>query len=202
MTRGAGALLGLALLAAGTLPFAQSRPPLDAKRVRDLLRRLGGAELDTRQVHIKSIDPGIGNQVIVEAQIETAFRLEPDGREWRVAEIRLGDQQWLPLELVEEAVRREKARRTLALLQQLAEGLDAYRRDRGRYVAAEEVGIVLDQLAPRYLSTPSGADLWGTPFKYRGAAGSYRLASAGPDRAWETRDDLVVENGSPRAPAQ
>ena len=194
--------LGLWALAATALLWAQGGG-LDARRARDLIRRLGGGEMEQGRVRVKNISAGIGgSSVIVEAQIETAFRFTRDQNDWRIAEIRLADGQWESIELVEEAVRREKIRRTAALLQKLGEGLEAYRRARGNYVVTDDIAVLVDHLSPQYLSPPLRFDLWGVQFDYRGLTNSYRLASAGPDRRPGTGDDLVVEDGRARPTAE
>ena len=191
--------LGAWALVASALLLAESKGSLDARRARDVIRRLGGGELEKERVRIRSITPGTGGtSAVVEAQIETTFRFARDGEEWRAAEIRVGDRQWESLELVAEAVRREKIRRTTALLQRLGEALETYRRERGNYVVAEDAAVLVDHLSPRYLNTPVRFDLWDTPIGYRGTAGSYRLSSAGPDRQPGTPDDLVLESGARR----
>ena len=187
------------MLAAATLLLAQSGGALNPGRARDLIRRLGGAELEKDRVRIKSVTPGIGSGgVIVEAQIDAAFRVTRDRDEWRVTDIRLGDREWESIELMTEAVRREKMRRATALLQQVAEALESYRRERGNYVVADDAGVLADHLAPRYLREPVRFDPWGAALVYHGTASGYRLASAGPDRKPETSDDLVMENGKLR----
>lgn len=170
-------------------------------QVRALLQSLGGADWKPEQVEIKKITPGVGNGgVIVEAQLETTFRLEkPKRGDWRVAEIRLGDSQWESLELVAEAVRREKARRTNLTLQQLADALNAYKNARGQYVIADSGVALLDELVPQYYGTAQRRDLWGAEWQYRGTATEYRLSSPGPDRKPGTPDDLIVESGVLRA---
>jgi hypothetical protein len=170
-------------------------------QVRALLQSLGGAEWKPEQVEIKKITPGFNNGgVIVEAQLETAFRFEkPKRGDWRIAEIRLGDRQWESLELVAEAVRREKVRRTNLTLQEMANALEAYKNARGQYVIADTAVALLDQLVPQYYGTAQRRDLWEGEWQYRGTATEYRLSSPGPDRKPGTPDDLVVENGALRA---
>src|SRR5262245_33368378 len=90
---------------------------LSARKAREILQNIAGANLKKDQVQIVRISSGAtGNEAIVEAQIETAFRLAKTKGEWRIAEIRLGDRQWESFELFEEALRREKIRRTAILL--------------------------------------------------------------------------------------
>ena len=172
---------------------------LDLVRARTILQQLLGASLKPDQIRIKSLKPGpVGDSVVVEAQVETAFRFTPAGRnskEWRVAEVRFGDRQWESVELIDEAIRREKIRRTSGQLETIAAGIDNYRRARGSYVATQEIGKLLDELVPNYLKTLVPYDLWGTPFGYQGDAAHYRLSSAGPDRQHGTEDDLIAADG-------
>ncbi len=166
---------------------------LTAKHARELLRRLGGAELKPDQVRIKTISNGFGPNAIVEAQIETAVRYKQEKGEWTVADIRLGDQHWESIELVTEAIRREKIRRTEDVLQRLSKALELYKRDRSGYVVTANFDQLLEQLAPDYLPMPVRFDLWEQPLLYQGTITHYRLSSAGPDLQAGTVDDLTVE---------
>ena len=176
--------IGVAVWAAGGLT---------AKHARELLRRLGGAELKPDQVRIKTVSSGLGGNAVVEAQIETAVRFKQEKGEWKVADIRLGDQHWESVELVTEALRREKIRRTEVVLQRLAKALEVHREERGGYVVAENFDQLLDKLAPQSLPMPVRFDLWEQPLLYRGTASEYRLNSSGPDLQAGTGDDLIVE---------
>ncbi|HEX4951720.1 MAG TPA: hypothetical protein VFZ34_33990 [Blastocatellia bacterium] len=176
--------LGAAVWAAGDLT---------AKQARELLRKLGGAELKPSQVRIKTVSGGLGGNAIVEAQIETAVRFKQEKGEWKVADIRFGDQHWESVELITEALRREKTRRTQERLEQLVKALEIHREERGGYVAAENFDQLLEQLAPRYLPMPVRFDFWEQPLLYRGTANEYRLSSSGPDLQAGTGDDLIVE---------
>jgi hypothetical protein len=185
---------GVAL--AGAMFLVDAAETLSVKQARELLQHLGGANLPKDQVQIKKIEAGIGGGAIIEARVETAFRVQKAKDGWHIAEVRLGDRQWESLELIEEAVAREKARRTTALMTKMSDALAAYQRDRGQYVVTKEMGELLDALSPRYLPLPARFDLWGRQFEYRGEAAGYRLVSAGPDGKTGTKDDLVVENGT------
>lgn len=187
-------LVAAVLLASGA---AVAADVIGTRQALELLRHFGGANWSKDQVEIKKIIPGTGSGggVIVEARIETAFRMVKEKRDWRIVEVRFGDQQWESLELVEEAVRREKIRRTQAQLKELSEGLVAYQRDHQQFAVTDDTGQLLDYLAPRYLKAPPRFDLWGKQFQYRGTARKYRLSSSGPDLKPGTGDDLVVEGG-------
>ncbi len=176
--------IGVAVWAAGGLT---------AKHARALIRKLGGAELKPDQVRIKTVSNGFGANAVVEANIETALRFKQEKGEWKVADIRLGDQHWESVELVTEAIRREKIRRTEDVLQKITKALAAYQEERGGYVMAEGFDQLLEQLAPRYLPMPMRFDLWERPLLYRGTTNEYRLSSSGPDLKAGTGDDLIVE---------
>lgn len=186
-------VLILGILVCGSLLVWGAKGDLTAKHARELLRKLGGAQLKPEQVRIKTVSGGVGGNAVVEATIETAVRFKQEKGEWQVADIRLGDQHWESVELLTEAVRREKARRTEALLQKVAEALEAYKKEQGRYVAASDFNQLLEQLAPRYLPVTVRFDLWEQPLLYRNVGNGYRLSSAGPDLKPETNDDLIVE---------
>lgn len=177
-------ILGAAVWAAGGLT---------AKHARELIRKLGGAELKPDQVRIKTVSNGFGGNAVVEAQIETAVRFKQEKGEWKVADIRLGDQHWESVELVTEALRREKIRRTEEVMVRLTKALEAHREDRGAYVVAETFDQMLEQLSPRYLPMPVRFDFWEQPLLYRGTANEYRLSSSGPDLKAGTGDDLIME---------
>ena len=192
-------LWGLAVCgAAAALAFAADA--LNARTARELVQKIAGANLRKEQVQIKQISAGpAGGEAVIEAQIETAFRVKKEKGDWRILEVRLGDRQWESFELIEEAVRREKIRRTTALLKQLSDGVEAYRKARGETPPTDEIAKLLDYLSPQFLNPPVRFDLWGRQFEYRGGGASYRLLSAGPDHKTGTSDDLVIENGDLKA---
>jgi hypothetical protein len=192
-----------ALLAgAGAFWAARGADAIGVKQARELIQKVAGASLGPDQVQIKKITGGVGGDVVIEAQIETAFRVTKEKGGWRVAEARLGSGQWESFELIEEAVRQEKIRRTNALLRQIAAGIGEYKTDRGQFVEADEFAKLLDLLSPRYLKNIQRFDLWGQELEYRGTANSYRLVSDGPDRKSGTKDDLVVEDGELKTGAE
>lgn len=147
-------------------------------------------------IHVKNISTGIGGQAVVEATVDATFRLQQDKEgHWQAVEIRTGDRRWESFELIETAVRKEKILRTTADLQTLATALEAYRRDKGGYVTAENGAKLLDNLAPNYLKHITRIDAWSREFEYKGTAKNYRLASAGPDGKTNSGDEIIIENG-------
>jgi hypothetical protein len=171
---------------------------LGAKQARDLIRNLSGVQTDPDQVRIKNISAGIGDSAIVEAELETAFRFVRggEGRDWSIAEVRIGDRQWESVELLQSAITREKVERTQKIMRELSMALEAYHKARNRFPVADNISPVFDELIPAYSSHPPQFDLWGMPFAYRGTDAGYRLSSSGPDRKPNTPDDLIVEGGT------
>ena len=190
LAHGGGAALS------ASLPSAS----LEVGTVRRLLQRLAGADFETRQVEIRKISPGIGGEAIVEARIETAYRFRKQDDNWEIAEIRLGDRQWESLELIQEGIRREKVRRTRLQLRELTESLFSYQAANGAYVEAETIQGLLDGLTAAHLRVPQWFDQWGTPLFYRGGKQEFRLRSAGPDRQFDTPDDLVADSSTQPPP--
>ncbi len=151
---------------------------------------------NVNNIHVKNIDSGMSGQAVVEATVDSAFRLEQDKQgNWQVIEIRTGDRRWESLELIDTAIRKEKILRTTADLRTIVTALEAYRRERGVYVKAESGAKLIDELAPHYLPVVMRLDAWSNEFEYKGSPGAYRLSSAGPDGKPATGDDIAIENG-------
>ena len=183
-------LLLLSLIAA--VAFARE---LGSREAREKIAQAIGLD-DPSSVHIKSISRGMGNEAVVEAQFDAAFRLTKakDGK-WQTVEVRTGDRKWESIELIQTAIRKEKVLRTGADLRSLAGALETYRRDNGSYIAAETCSALIDRLAPRYLISIIRLDAWSREFSYKGSSVSYQLASLGPDGKPGTDDDIIFENG-------
>src|SRR5262245_63951012 len=164
-------VLGALPLIAGAFWLSAAADDISVRQARELIQNIAGANLTQDQVRIKNISAGVGGGgVIVEAQIETAFRLTKDKEGWRIAEARLGAGQWESFDLIEEALRREKVRRTNDLLRQIADGLGAYKSERGQFVQSDRIAVLLDFLSPRYVKFPQRVDLWGNEFEYQGSS--------------------------------
>ncbi|HKQ05904.1 MAG TPA: type II secretion system protein GspG [Blastocatellia bacterium] len=168
---------------------------LGAREAREKVAAALGMDKPDR-VHIKSITPGSGNQAIVEAQFDAAFRFttDPQGN-WQAAEVRTGDRNWESIELIQTAVRKEKALRTTADLRSIVTALEAFRRERGYYVVADNNAALIDNLAPRYLGAVLRLDAWSHEFQYKGSESAYRLTSLGADGKAGSGDEIVFENG-------
>jgi hypothetical protein len=185
-------MISLALSLIGIAAFARE---LGAREARERIAQTLGFDRPDN-VHIKNISRGVGGEAIVEAQFDAAFRFTTDkSGNWQPVEVRAGDRQWESIELIQTALRKEKALRTGANLRTIATALEAYRRDSGSYVSADSGAVLMDHLSPSYLGSIIRLDAWSHELSYKGTATSYRLFSLGPDGKSGTDDDIVFENG-------
>src|SRR5918911_337340 len=177
-------LLLASFIAAVCLPVAvytQAAGDLKPGEARKLISRLAGIELPSDAVRVKSVS-AMGSSAVVVAQVETVFRFAQgeDGK-WRVAEIRTGNNRWEDIDLLVRAVNAEKSARAQAELEALATALEAFRRERGFYVVADNSSVLVDQLNPRYLKNIIRVDPWHNPYHYEGTPSGFVLRSDGPD---------------------
>jgi hypothetical protein len=120
------------------------------------------------------------------------FRLAKNSGSWRAVEVHTGSRGWLSLDAVPATVDADKRARTTEQLNAIASALDIFRRDRGAFVISDRHSVLIDHLAPHYLSRVVRLDAWQHPFQYRGEHDHYTLRSLGPDGKENTPDDIVV----------
>jgi Type II secretion system (T2SS), protein G len=160
---------------------------LGAKEARRLITRLGGAQLSSGAVRIKSITPGGPTEAVALAEIETAFRFESGADErWQVAEVRTASDRWEDLSLIAQAARGQNAaaaspveNETMRAVQARAATLDARL---AREVLARFVGVRLPSDAVRvkevsalYNSAVVVAQVW-TEFRFgKGSDNKWRV---------------------------
>jgi hypothetical protein len=194
MTRTVVFALSIAALFAG---IAVGRD-LGAREAREQIAGLVGAR-SADSVRIKTISPGLaGDEAIVEAQIDLAFRMKETKDGWRVADVRLASGVWEPVDLLRKAIDSEKARVASDELRSLATGVETFRGARGYYPDVESVRALVDHVAPRYMSTVVREDPWHVPYYYRLTSSGFAVGSAGPDGKQDTPDDVVVSGGATR----
>jgi hypothetical protein len=87
---------------------AQSKSPLSSSSARNIIRRVAGIELPSSAVRVKQVSSPDKSTVDVLAQIETAFRFVKEQEQWRVAEIRTGNNQWEETALILHALKLEE----------------------------------------------------------------------------------------------
>jgi len=186
--------LVIAALAISLICVAAVARELRSRDARNAIAQALGLEKPDG-VRIKSISAPAGSDTVAEATIEAAFHMtEKDGK-WTAVEFRTGDRRWESIELIQTAVRKEKTLRTTADLRTIATALEAFKRERGHYVASNNCSVLIDQLAPRYLPSIVRIDAWSREFDYKGTESEYSLASQGPDGKPDTGDEIVIRNG-------
>lgn len=187
-----GAVSSLVFCAA--LGYAGGAKDLDEKEAGRLIARLIGFEGKTNEtVRVKEIAP-LGNSATVMADVSTVFRFDKREGKWRVAEVRIGDNKWEDVDTITRAVNAEKTARARAELETIRTALEAFKRERGFYVNAENSVVLFDFLAPRYIARITRADPWHHPYRYKGDRQSFMLASDGADGKQGTTDDISVGN--------
>lgn len=182
-------LSGLAIFAAGER--------LGAKDARKTIAQIPGLEFDDKYVRIVKITPpGSGGGAIVEAEIDTAYRLEKDRDHWRVAEVQLANGRWEDVELISTAIRTEKIKRTKERIQQLSIAIKSYFDNQKYYPRADDIVALTDMLVPHYMNKLLRNDYWNNYFRYTSNGQIYRLQSSGPDGKADSGDEITLENGN------
>jgi len=125
--------------------------------------------------------------------VDASFRLEKDARgKWRVVGFSVGDASFDNFDELIAGVNARKAARARADLEAVRAALEAFRRERGFYVVAEDETVLIDHLSPRYLKTVIRIDPWHRPYRYAGTGQRFTLASDGPDGLPSTADDVTI----------
>lgn len=170
---------------------------LTTGQARRAIARTAGIELPTDAVEVEKEGISVlGSSATVEARVKTAFRLRRNARgDWEVAEIRVGQNRWEDVALLQAALDREKTTRARAELETLRVALEAFRRERGHYPPVTSGRELVDHLSPRYLTQLLRLDPWHEPYEYTGTLDAFLLRTAGADRKTDTADDIAINSG-------
>jgi hypothetical protein len=174
----------------------QNEPPDDGKGKKEKKKKDAPppdeGELRRDGILFKGFSPLLSSAT-VEAEVETGFRFTNDGGRWRVTEIKVGASGWQNLDALLAALNAEKNTRARAELENVKTALEAFRRERGFYVVAEDHAVLIDHLSPQYLPRIVRIDPWHRPYHYTGTRDSYALTSDGPDAKTGTPDDIRLD---------
>lgn len=176
----------LLLLAAGCAKSAE-------KQIQEQVSGFGGADLKNSQIEVTKIE-GEGDFATAEITVRTAVKLRKEQGQWVIDEVRIGDRRWEKAERIRAALDLERRQAALGQLEQIRQAIEGYRRQFSHVPQSEGFTALIDELAPRFLSQVIRIDPWSNPFQYR-ALGSdqFDLRSAGPDRSFQTDDDVFLE---------
>ncbi len=180
-------LCGASLWRSNVVGYAFGK--LSESAARDILSRYVGSK---SAVKIKSVEP-LGTSAVVVAQIETAFRFAQDTQgHWYLAEVRRGDNKWEDVRALAQLLEDERQARARAEMELLAQGLAEFHRERGFYVAANNIVALTDALSPRYVKPVLRLDPWHRPYEYAPQDSGYILRSRGADGRIQTADDIIL----------
>ncbi|HEV2860724.1 MAG TPA: type II secretion system protein GspG [Pyrinomonadaceae bacterium] len=140
---------------------------------------------------MKQLSP-MGSSAVAEVAVEATFRLARDARgKWRVSEVLIGGESLGDAASALRSVDAQKAERARAEMRDVASALEAFRRERGFYVVAEDAAALMDHLSPRHIKTIVRIDPWHRAYRYAGTREQFTLSSDGPDGKPGTPDDVT-----------
>ena len=181
------------ILACSLLLSACGGARLSHNEIRKQIADIGTSTLVPKEVQIRRVVSQSGNRSIAETSVELAFQFERDfdGSPWYISQVRLGDQNWMPLKDLLAAVEEIRKRDTAAALRKLDSGVAAYRQANGSAPAATNIATMADSLHPRFMKDLVLNDAWGRPVEVETAGAGLRFRSLGTDGQRGTADDVV-----------
>ena len=164
---------------------------ISKRLARDVIARSPVEALANEDVEVLAVTQVGSGTAVVSTNLRAAFRIEKDGSEWVVREVRLGNGQWEKIDSVLLALQRVKIDETRRLLEQVGNAIEAYRQKNGRLPAFQDYVQLSDALYPAFLSPLIRLDAWNRPLAaFQASPGVIRLLSAGPDGKMGTADDI------------
>ena len=149
-------------------------------------------ELKNDDLEIGKIIQASGSEAIVESRLKTAFRFEKVGKTWVAREVKLGHGEWVKIDNLANAVNNLKTEETGKMLDQIAEAIRKYRKDKGCLPEFKDYISLSDSLSPAYLSPLIRLDSWRRPLAAKKTdAGDIVVISAGPDGRFDNKDDII-----------
>lgn len=154
-----------------------------------------GAPFVSGPLSLKSFST-LGSSAVAEISVEASFTLARDARrKWRVVEFSLGDTSSGDAASLLRRLNARKSDAALRDLEDLRAALEAYRRELGFYVVAEDSTALVDHLSPRFIGRVIRIDPWHNPYRYAGTGDRFALSSDGADGLANTSDDVRLSGG-------
>jgi len=151
-----------------------------------------------KSLDIDSVSQTTSGEMIIQAKVPAAFRVQKVHGKWEILEVRVGDGQWEKLDDFVAALNKVKAGETQKMLEEVAAGIDRYREKNGRLPDFTDFVSLTDALSPDYIPALIRLDAWRNPFAaVKTAANSIQLISTGPDGKMGTSDDIVLTRSYP-----
>jgi hypothetical protein len=166
---------------------------LSHEEIRKQVAELGTSTLVPSSVSIRRVVSQSGNRAIAETSVELAFQMERDSETspWHISAVRLGDQNWVSVAELIEALNESKRKITAASLEKLSAGVAAYRQRNASLPVGTDIKVMADVLHPTYMKDLVLDDGWGRPILVETSAASLRFRSLGADGQQGTPDDLL-----------
>lgn len=166
---------------------------LSHDEIRKQVADLGTSTLVPSSVSVRRVVSQSGNRAIAETSVELAFQMERDSENspWHITAVRLGDQNWVPVTELLEALNESRRKITLASLEKLSAGVAAYRQRNASLPAANDIKALADVLHPLYMKDLVLDDGWGRPILVETATAALRFRSLGADGVQGTPDDML-----------
>ena len=151
-----------------------------------------------KSLDIDSVSQTTSGQMIIQAKVPAAFRVQKVHGKWEILEVRVGNGQWEKLDDFVAALNKVKTAETQRMLEEVANGIDRYREKNGRLPDFTDFVSLTDALSPNYIPALIRLDAWRNPFAaMKLSANSVELISGGPDGKIGTSDDIVVTRTYP-----
>ena len=149
--------------------------------------------LSKDDLDIESVSQVGQKDAIAEARIRTAFKLERVEGKWVVREVRLGRGQWEKMDDILRALQLVKIAETRNLLEQVAAGIEKYKKGKGVPPDFSDYVALSDTLHPEFMTPLIRLDAWQHPLVARPARPNMiQVISPGPDGKLDSNDDIVV----------
>jgi hypothetical protein len=146
-------------------------------------------------VQVRRVTSYGDREAIAEATATLAFQFKRDNKDapWRVAAVRLGDNDWLDMTELLAAINEGRRRATVASIVKLNTGIEAYQRANNALPVAPDIVKLTDLLFSRYMDQLIRNDAWGRPFRYEVSGTTFRLVSNGPNGMPGDADDVTAD---------
>lgn len=96
---------------------------------------------------------------------------------------------------VGETIDRGKAMSVRGDMQKVAAAVTSYVTQQADLPPLSDIHALAGVLEPSYARRVPREDPWGTEYRFESSGSGYRMHSAGQDRAWDSDDDIVMEDG-------
>jgi len=155
------------------------------------IRTIDHLELDEETVEILSIQQS-GGYAVAEVSVKTAVKMRKDDTGWVLEEVRLGKGKWEQISRIIEALNVKRSKETVEKMEAIQAGINHYKEIRGEIPLVDDFRELIDVLNPMYMKPVIRIDGWWSSFSYRIEGNNqFELRSAGPDRQFNTPDDIV-----------